>query len=96
MTSVSPIVSMSTVSATTPARNDPAKVKEAAQQFEALMIGQLMKTAREASGDGGWMGTGDDEAGQIGMEMAEQVFARGMAANGGLGMAQMIAKGLQK
>jgi flagellar protein FlgJ len=91
----SPILSTGALSTALPNRNDPEKVKVAAQQFEALMISQLLKTSREAGGSGGWMGTGDDEAGQVGMDMAEQEFARMMAASGGLGMAKMIAKGLK-
>jgi len=94
-----PISSAAMAASTTPAApakgDDPAKVKAAAQQFEALLIGQLLKTAREA-GDSGWMGTDQDDAGQIGMEMAEQQFAQMLASKGGLGMADMIAKGLQK
>jgi Rod binding domain-containing protein len=73
----------------------PAKIKDAAEQFEGLLIGQLLKTSREA-GSSGWMGTGDDQAGQIGMEMAEQSLARSMSSHGGLGLSALIAKGLQK
>ena len=58
-------------------KDTPAKIKDAAEQFEGLLIAQLLKTSREA-GSSGWMGTGDDQAGQIGMEMAEQSLARSM------------------
>ena len=69
---------------------DSAKVRTTAQQFEALLIGQLLKTSREA-GSSGWLGTGDnDEAGQIGVEMGEQEFARMLAAGGGLGLSKTI------
>ena len=95
MTTPTPILSVGAVATTVPKRDDPEKIKTAAQQFEALLIGQLLKTSR-GGGDSGWLGTGDDEAGQIGMEMAEQEFARMMAASGGLGMAKMIAKGLEQ
>jgi len=73
----------------------PEKIADAAKQFESLLIGQLLKTSREA-GESGWMGTDSDDAGQIGMEMAEQQFARMLAANGGLGMAKMIGEGLTR
>jgi len=33
----------------------PEKISGVAKQFEALMIGQMLKSAREASG-GGWLG----------------------------------------
>ena len=73
----------------------PGKTHGAAQQFEALLIGQLLKSAREAGGSG-WLGAGEsDDAGEIGVEVAEQEFARMLASNGGLGMARMIEDGLQ-
>jgi len=76
------------------AKDSPAKIHEAAQQFESLLIGQLLKTSREAGG-GGWMGTDDDDAGATAMEMAEQQFARMLAASGGLGLAKTIEAGLR-
>ena len=75
---------------------DVSKVHKTAQQFEALLIGQLLKTSREA-GSSGWLGTGeDDKAGQIGMEVAEQEFARMLAASGGLGMSKTIEAGMRR
>src|ERR1035441_8342931 len=35
--------------------DDPAKVKDAAKQFEALLIGQMMKSMHDS--EGGWLGT---------------------------------------
>ena len=75
---------------------DASKIHTTAQQFEALLIGQLLKTSREA-GSSGWLGTGDnDEAGQIGMEVGEQEFARMLAASGGLGMSKTIEAGMRR
>lgn len=76
-----------------PAHNDPAKVKDAAQQFEALLISQIMKSMRESGG--GWLGTGDDESASAAMEYGQEVFAQAMAASGGLGLANMVAAGLK-
>jgi flagellar protein FlgJ len=71
------------------------KVHQAAQQFESLLIGEMLKSAREAGGSG-WLGAGDDDqAGAIGMEMAEQQFANMLAANGGLGLARMVENSLR-
>jgi len=78
-----------------PRAENPRKVHDTAQQFEAVLIGQLLKTSREAGGSG-WLGTGDgDDAGQTGMELAEQEFARMLAAKGGLGMSHMIEAGMR-
>ena len=58
-----PIQGVSAVQAgaTAPDARPTAKnAKDAGVQFESLMMGQLLKTMREA-GQGGWLGTGDDE-----------------------------------
>lgn len=72
--------------------NSPEKIKGAAQQFESLMMTELLKTARSESG---WMGTGeDDQAGQNALDMAEQQFANVMSKAGGLGMQNFITQNL--
>jgi peptidoglycan hydrolase FlgJ len=76
------------------AKDDPEKVKGAAKQFEALLIGQMMKSMHDS--EGGWLGTGDDESASSAMEYGQEMFAQSMAANGGLGLAKMVAKGLNK
>ena len=66
------------------------KLHEAAQSFEALMIGQMMKSERESS-DSGWLGSsGDDSSTTSAVEMAEQHFAKALAQGGGLGLAKMV------
>jgi len=74
--------------------DDPEKVKQAATQFEALLIAQMLKSMRAASSDG-WLGTGDDQAGMTMMELGEESLAQMMAQQGGLGLASMVARGLQ-
>lgn len=74
--------------------DDPAKVKDAAKQFEALLIGQMMKSMRDS--EGGWLGTGEDDSSSSAMEYGQEIFAQSMAQNGGLGLAKLIANGLQK
>jgi flagellar protein FlgJ len=75
--------------------DDPKKIKDTAQQFESLLIGQMLKTSREAGGSG-WLGTGDDEAGSTAVEMAEQQVAQMLASHGGLGLARLIEQGLSR
>ena len=84
---------VATIGAACP-KDDPAKVLGAAKQFEALLIGQMMKSMHDA--DGGWLGTGDDESASSAMEYGQEVFAQSMAQSGGLGLASFIAKGLQE
>jgi Rod binding domain-containing protein len=87
---------MALPSAKTPVqRDDPKRVADAARQFESLMIGQLLKSMRE-SGEGGWLGTGDDQAGAQAMELAEEQMAQALAQQGGFGLARLVVTGLKK
>jgi len=77
-----------------PTKDDPEKIKAAAAQFEALLIGQMLKSMSDS--EGGWLGTGDDKPAASAMEYGQEMFAQALAANGGLGLASMVARGLQK
>ncbi len=76
----------------------PDKIAEVSKQFEALMIGQMLRSARESSG-GGWLSSGDDkddQSGSLVMDLAEQGFSQAMAARGGLGIAKMVTANLER
>jgi flagellar protein FlgJ len=73
----------------------PAKIHDAAQQFEALMIGEMLKSVRESSSDG-WLGSGEGEASDSAEAMAETQLASALAAGGGIGLARMIERNLTK
>jgi len=92
---ISPVSSAAPGALASPAHgtNDAAKIKDAARQFEALLIGQMLKSMRDS--EGGWLGTGDDEASSSAMEYAQEMFAQSLSANGGLGMASLVMKGLK-
>jgi flagellar protein FlgJ len=75
-------------------KDDPAKVKESAKQFEALLIGQMLKSMRDS--EGGWLGTGADESSSSAMEFAQESFAQALASRGGLGLAAIVEKGFEK
>jgi Rod binding domain-containing protein len=77
-----------------PKRDSPAKIHDAAQQFESILIGELLKTAHQ-SGGSGWLGTDEDDAGQTGVGLGEEQFARMLASSGGLGLSSMIETGLK-
>ncbi len=70
---------------------DPETLERVAKEFEALLVGQMLKSVRESSA-GGWMGS-DPQTGSM-MELAEQQLARAIASQGGLGLAGIIVKGL--
>ncbi len=75
------------------AQVQPSKLHNAAQQFEALMIGEMLRSQRE-SGSDGWLGSGDDSGGDSAMDYAEAQVSNAIAAGGGLGLAKMIEKTL--
>ena len=74
--------------------DSPEKIKDAASQFEALMMGQILKAAHQED-DGGWLGGDDsDQAASTAMDFANDYFARALASKGGLGLTNMIVAGL--
>lgn len=77
--------------ASAPARNEAAKARDAAQQFEALLLTQILRSVRE-SGSGFGKAA---ESGDCATDFAEQQFARVLAQQGGLGLAALIAAGLE-
>jgi Rod binding domain-containing protein len=80
-----------------PKKDTPAKIRQAATDFEALLLGQMLKSAREASG-GGLTGDGADDSQENStlVELGEQQFAQALASSGGLGIAKMVITGLAK
>jgi flagellar protein FlgJ len=73
------------------ARNDPKATAEAAVQFEALFVGLMLKSAREAN-----LGSGmfDSSETQQYLELMDQQVALEMARNGGLGFGTALLKQL--
>jgi Rod binding domain-containing protein len=75
--------------------DSPEKIKDAASQFEGLMIGQILKAAHGDTDEGAFGGEADPASASA-MDFANEYFARAMAAKGGLGLSNMIVAGLQK
>jgi flagellar protein FlgJ len=74
--------------------DDPVKIRKAAQQFEALLLEQVMQSAKGTGG--GWLESDGDSSEDCATGLGEQQLAIAIAQNGGLGLANMIAKGLEK
>jgi Rod binding domain-containing protein len=70
----------------------PRKIQEAGQQFESLLIAELLKGTH--SEDGGWLGSGGDSATACAMGVAEESLAQTLASQGGFGLANMVTKSL--
>jgi flagellar protein FlgJ len=75
-------------------KDSPDKIRKAAMDFEALLIAQMLKSARESGG--GMNGDGDeqDETNSTMLELGEQQLALALSANGGLGLAKIVIAGL--
>jgi Rod binding domain-containing protein len=71
--------------------NTPAKIHQAAQQFEAILLTQILSMAAD---EGGWLGSGGDSASGCATGLAEQQLGAALAEKGGIGLAPLIAQGL--
>jgi len=78
-------------------KEDPAKIRKAATDFEAMLIDQMLRSAREAGGGGLTVdGSSDNQANASLFELGEQQLAQALASSGGLGIAKMVVGGLTK
>jgi Rod binding domain-containing protein len=98
MSSVNPAgiagaVSLSAGTIGTPTANNPAKIRDAAQQFEALLLGQILHSVHDD--DSGWLGSGGDSSSGCASDYAEQQLAVSIAQQGGLGLSKLISDGLE-
>jgi Rod binding domain-containing protein len=66
------------------------RVRDAATQFEALVIAQLLKGAGTS-----WTG-GEDATASHMLEFAQEQMASALSAAGGLGLASMVVAGLER
>lgn len=68
-------------------------IREAARDFEGLLIASMLKSIREsASADS----SDSDQAGAVALEMADEQMSKVLAQNGGLGLARILTEGLSK
>jgi Rod binding domain-containing protein len=83
---MSPIANTPLLAPAVPSPNPagPGRIKDAAEQFEALLLGQILRSARESNG-----GSND-----CATEFAEQQLSTVLAKRGGLGIGRMIQQGL--
>jgi flagellar protein FlgJ len=65
----------------------------AAKDFEALLIGQMLKSMRDESS--GWLGTGEDESSDSAIGLGEEQLAKALSAGGGFGLAKAIQSNIR-
>ncbi len=73
----------------------PDRLHKAAQEFEALLVGEMLKSARESDSEG-WLGSGESTGDDSAMDMAESQLANALASSGGLGLAKTIEQAMSK
>lgn len=71
---------------------DGSELRHAARQFEAVLLRQLVSAMRRSAPKGG-LGSGGGASGQY-LAMFDQVLADHMAETGGIGLADVISRGL--
>jgi flagellar protein FlgJ len=86
-------ISPAATQAAIPKGDSPAKIHDAAQQFEALLLGQILESVSQG---GGWLGSGEDSASGCANSFAQQQLAAMMAKQGGVGLAKLIETGLTR
>ena len=88
---LSPLV-VSPLTVSTPQFTQGLSVEEAAREFEAMLVAQLLKTAREA----GQMREDDNEAAgsESYREFAEKYLAEAIAATDAFGFSRLMVKDL--
>jgi len=92
MNTIANFTSAPTAAEGTAAYASQKKQLGAAQDFEALLIGQMLHSVRESGS--GWLGTGDDDASTTAFGFGEEQLAQALTKSGGLGLSKVIAKGL--
>lgn len=80
--------------AAAPAARPPRTLAAAAEQFEALMIEQLLKESR--GDETGWLGSGEDAGNATAGGLAEEQFAQALAKSGGLGLSARLVASLDR
>lgn len=78
------------------ASGDPAAIRAAARQFEAMLVQTMLKSVRNSSlaGEGDAFGNSSDM--KLYQEMLDQQWAQSIVAGKGLGLADMLMRRLQQ
>jgi flagellar protein FlgJ len=81
-------------SKSTSSGRDPAAIKKAASQFEAIILRQLLSPSMESIMSGGLGGSKESGGGGMYGYMLTDTLANSLSQGGGLGLARMLEKQL--
>ena len=74
--------------------SDLAKLKQAARDFESILLRDVLKTMRESSTQGKGLLSGTSQ--RLYQDMMDDEMAKAMARQGGLGLADMLVRSLTR
>lgn len=80
----------SVASAVSPA--DAGKIRRAAQEFEAIILGQMLKTMRQAGAQGPVALTGTSQ--KLYRDLMDDELAKAISRSGGVGLADVLVRDL--
>ena len=95
MTATTPLLTTPGTDLTSADAQKPERLKKAAHDFEALLIGEMLKAAHADSEDG-WLGSGGSAGSDSAMQMAESQFAQALSSGKGLGLASVIERSMNR
>jgi len=72
--------------------NDDAGARKAAEQFEAMLLRELVSVLRRSAPKGGLLGGGGSGGSSQYLAMFDDAFADHLAAAGGIGIAELVAR----
>jgi flagellar protein FlgJ len=73
-------------------KREGTKKDGVAQDFEALLIAQMLHSLRESDG---WLGTGDDQSTDSAFGLAEQQLAEVLSRGGGFGLSKLLRSSME-
>jgi Rod binding domain-containing protein len=73
--------------------DNPVKIRQAAQEFEGLLLEEVLQSSK---GGSSWLQSGESSSDDCATGLAEQQLALALARNGGMGLSNMIAKALEE
>jgi Rod binding domain-containing protein len=79
--------------------NDNAKIDKSAQEFESMLLGSWLQQAQQSMATVPGADDDSDDSGGLRdqmMSIGTQALSKAMAADGGIGIAKMIAQALHK
>lgn len=79
--------------------NDNAKIDKSAQEFESMLLGSWLQQAQQSMATVPGADDDSDDSGGLKdqmMSIGTQALSKAMAADGGIGIAKMIAQALHK